>query len=148
MAAGWNRGSRSPDNGRKLCAGCGAVKRWGQGADTEFAMKTVRYVDGSTTRKPTKLCKDCHRLRLRRRDRKRSDRLVDPKAFMDWLSEYQALTGRTDSYIDRAGGRELSRTLRKLRKREYERIGVDFVDEVATALGQPFLASVLYPLDP
>ena len=75
----------------------------------------------------------------------------DNRPFVEWLREYEALTGVTHQAIGHAlksrfGMKDGERRLRAIEDGQ-SKVTIDFVDKVAIAMDQPFLLALLYPDD-
>lgn len=85
---------------------------------------------------------------------RRARRRVPVAPFLDWLDEWQALTGRDDAWVAAEAASQLGileesarRYLRRLRSGEIQAMGRDLrlAAAVATAAGMPEQVDVLYP---
>ena len=118
--------------------------QWNKRRDTQrtqLLRKERRSFDAERQSKPvrTRQLEDTRQIR------------EDNTAFLEWLDEYKALTGTSDRYIARAlearfGISNGDRRLRAVCQGQ-ERVTIDFVDKIGVALDQPFLVSLLYPMD-
>jgi hypothetical protein len=120
-------------------------RRWHANQDPEARRAYAREYSAIQRRKAGVPVKGPYRRRRRGKLHKTEQPREDKQPFLEWLEEYQAITGLTDLDIARRSGIS-PRSLWRARN-EAQQIALDVVDRVVTALDMPDLLNQLYPLE-